>query len=432
MANSVAADWFIGVDIGTSGCRAIALDAQGGIAASARSTLPASSRPQPGWSEQQPADWWNAFTAVMHTLLRSGSGRPRSLCLDATSSTLLLADAGGQPLTPGLMYDDRRASAAADQIAHHAPTQSPARGAGSALSKLLYLLGPTGRPDAAYALHQADWLSGRLTGHFGVSDENNVLKLGYDPVIGHWPDWLEAFTAVRPLLPKVVPVGTPLGVIEPSLAATLGLPADLMVVAGTTDSNAATLAAGDHESGDAVTSLGSTLVVKVWSERPVNAAQFGVYSHRLNDRWLAGGASNSGGAVLRQHFSDAELADLSATLDPHRSTGLDYYPLPATGERFPVNDPDLQPRLAPVPADRAVFLQGMLEGIARIEADGYRRLAELGAPFPSRVFTAGGGAANPAWSAIRQRLLGVPVMTATHGEAAYGVASLARAAWQSA
>jgi sugar (pentulose or hexulose) kinase len=221
-------------------------------------------------------------------------------------------------------------------------------------------------------------------------------------------------------------------VIEPSLAATLGLPADLMVVAGTTDSNAATLAAGDHESGDAVTSLGSTLVVKVWSERPVNAAQFGVYSHRLNDRWLAGGASNSGGAVLRQHFSDAELADLSATLDPHRSTGLDYYPLPATGERFPVNDPDLQPRLAPVPADRAVFLQGMLEGIARIEADGYRRLAELGAPFPSRVFTAGGGAANPAWSAIRQRLLGVPVMTATHGEAAYGVASLARAAWQSA
>ena len=77
-------------------------------------------------------------------------------------------------------------------------------------------------------------------------------------------------------------------------------------------------------------------------------------------------------------------------------TGLDYYPLPGTGERFPVNDPALTLRLAPRPADRVVFLQGLLEGIARIEARGYELLAELGAPQLTALGTTGGGAQNPA------------------------------------
>jgi hypothetical protein len=78
------------------------------------------------------------------------------------------------------------------------------------------------------------------------------------------------------------------------------------------------------------------------------------------DSWLVGGASNSGGAVLRQLFSDQQLTDLSAGIDPSVASPLDYYPLPAPGERFPVNDPQLQPRLEPRPADDALFLHGEL------------------------------------------------------------------------
>lgn len=80
-------------------------------------------------------------------------------------------------------------------------------------------------------------------------------------------------------------------------------------------------------------------------------------SHRLGDAWLVGGASNTGGAVLRRFFNDAQLAELTPRMDASRPTGLDYYPLTAPGERFPVNDPGLQPRLEPMPADDAVFLQ---------------------------------------------------------------------------
>jgi sugar (pentulose or hexulose) kinase len=142
-----------------------------------------------------------------------------------------------------------------------------------------------------------------------------------------------------------------------------------------------------------------------------------------------GGASNSGGAVLRQYFSVDEIARLSAAIDPDEPCALDYYPLPRPGERFPVSDPRLPPRLEPRPEDRRQFLHGLLVGIARIEALGYRRLTQLGAPTPRRVLTAGGGAANPTWQRIRARMLGVPVCAAYHAQAAYGAALLARAGY---
>jgi len=123
--------------------------------------------------------------------------------------------------------------------------------------------------------------------------------------------------------------------------------------------------------------------------------------------------------------NDAEIARLTETLQPDRPTGLDYYPLPAPGERFPVNDPQRAPRLSPRPADDARFFQAILEGITAIEARGYRVLAGLGAPRPSRVLTTGGGAANAGWRTMRERALGVPVVAAEHQEAAYGAALLA-------
>jgi sugar (pentulose or hexulose) kinase len=151
-----------------------------------------------------------------------------------------------------------------------------------------------------------------------------------------------------------------------------------------------------------------------------------VYSHRLGDRWLAGGASNTGGAALLAHFAPKALAALSARLDPDRPTGLHYYPLAAPGERFPRNDPTLAPRATPRPADDARFLQALLEGIAAVELAGYRLLARLGAPYPTRVWSTGGGAGNLPWTRIRARLLQVPVLRARHTEAAYGAALLAR------
>lgn len=416
---------FLGIDFGTSGCRARVIGPAGQTAAQAAVALPPPSRPQPGWSEQDPDLWWAALTAVVAGLPVDTRARVAAVAVDGTSGTLLLTDPRGRPLGPALLYDDARASDQAQALARVAPLDSAVNSPSSSLAKALWLLARP-RPGTRYLLHQADWVLGRLTGRLGTSDENNALKLGYDPVARCWPAWLAATGVPARLLPRVLPAGTPAGPIAADVAAELGLPPGTLVVAGTTDSTAGAIAAGIAAPGDAVTTLGSTLVVKVLSERPVFAARYGVYSHRLGDLWLVGGASNSGGAVLRQFFADDELAALSAGIDPARPSPLDYYPLPRPGERFPVADPALAPRLQPRPAEQAAFLHGLLEGIARIEALGYRRLAGLGAPFPTRVLTTGGGAGNPAWSAIRARQLGVPVSAVADRDAAYGAALLAR------
>lgn len=378
-------------------------------------------------SQQDPRVWWQALQELLASLQSrlGGNARAIAIAIDGTSATLLLCDERGIPVSPALMYDDSRARPEAERIAARAPAACAAVGASSSLAKLLNL--HARHPNARHALHQADWLTAKLLGTFTYSDENNVLKLGYDPVARVWPDWLEGMEFPRRLLPEVVPPGTVLGRLSPQAAQLPGLGADTLVVAGTTDSTAAFLATGARQVGEAVTSLGSTLVLKVLTDTPVFAPEYGIYSHRLQHRWLTGGASNSGGAALLDYFSRAELERLTPLLDPAHPTGLDYYPLRGPGERFPVADPDLAPRLSPRPAQAERFLQGLLEGIAAIEVQGYGLLAQLGAPYPSFVRTVGGGAHNPAWTAIRQARLGVPLVQPAHQDACYGAALLARA-----
>jgi sugar (pentulose or hexulose) kinase len=416
---------FLGIDVGTSGCRACIIDDRGGIIAEAAVDLPAPLACECG-SEQDPELWWQALCRLLDDLATTTPlAGIAAISLDGTSATLLCSAADGTPLTPALMYNDARATAEATRIAGVAPATSGAHGASSGLAKLLYLQTRGLAKTARHVLHQADWLLGRLAGRYGLTDENNALKLGYDPVQRHWPDWLGALDIDRRLLPQVVPPGQVIGTLDREWGIRWGFPESTRIVSGTTDSTAAFLATGAVP-GEAVTSLGSTLVLKVLTDRPVFEPRYGIYSHRLGDRWLAGGASNSGGAVLRQYFSQAEIETLTDRLDPGSPTGLDYYPLTVPGERFPVNDPALPVRLQPRPPDDAVFFQAILEGIAAIEQRGYRLLEQLGAPYPTRVHTTGGGAVNAGWQAIREAALGVPVCAAEHQQASYGAALLAR------
>ncbi|GAB6042293.1 FGGY-family carbohydrate kinase [Endothiovibrio diazotrophicus] len=417
----------LGLDLGTSGARGCLVDAAGRQVAEASTPLPPSTG-ENGRREQHPEDWWHATVTVIRELAaRSEPASISALAIDGTSGTVLLCDRQGRPLSPGVMYNDRRATAEAAEIGACAPAESAAHGAGSGLAKWLWLERHHDTAGARWVLNQADWIVGRLTGRWGASDENNVLKLGWDPLARRWPAWLERLALPTQRLPAPFAPGTPIAPLLPEMADTLGLPRTTALHAGTTDSTAAFLATGCTRPGEAMTALGSTLVVKLLSERPVFAPAYGVYSHRLGDCWLVGGGSNSGGAALKQHFSVAQMETLTPHLHPDRPTGLDYYPLTAPGERFPVNDPYLPPRMEPRPADDAEFLQGLLEGITAIEARAYRLLEELGAPPVVSVRTTGGGAANPAWRAIRQRLLGVPLLEPLSQEACYGTALLALA-----
>jgi sugar (pentulose or hexulose) kinase len=416
---------FLGIDVGTGGVRACAIDSEARIAGFGQVALPAP-RQDGDAIDQDPELWWQAVEGALSALGKwVDLAAVRRLAVDGTSGTLLLTDGAGKALTPGLMYNDARAVHEARRIGEVAPPESGAHGRSSALAKLMHLVaGRMGRTPVV-AAHQADWIAGRLTGQVGYSDENNALKLGYDPIARTWPDWLERLGLKSEHFPKVLVPGAEIGTITPEMARRTGLPEATRIHAGTTDGVAAFIATRASVPGEAVTSLGTTLVVKLLSERPIFAAGQGIYSHRLGEKWLAGGASNTGGAALLTHFTAAQMAALTPKLHPERPTGLDYYPLPKPGERFPIADPELQPRVAPRPVDDASFFQGLLEGIASVEALAYQKLAELGAPALKRVLSIGGGAKNAAWSRIRERALGVPVVIAEQTEASYGAALLA-------
>ncbi|DBB14892.1 TPA: hypothetical protein ACH3X3_004493 [Trebouxia sp. C0006] len=278
----------------------------------------------------------------------------------------------------------------------------------------------------SHLLHHADWLASLLTGRRDTSDWNNTLNLGYDPEAQCYPDWLLAQPYAGLLPPRVLEPGKAVGTITDQMAQLTGLPKACTVCAGTSDSTSAFIAAGVQGPGEAVTSLGSTFAPKLLSKTRVDNAFYGVYSQRIGDSWLVGGASSTGGAVLKEFFTSEQLKELSAQIDPDQPSGLDYYPLTKPGERFPVNDPHLEPRLTPRPESDVQFLHDMLEGMANIEARAYGLLRELGAAPLTKVYTAGGGSKNPAWLKIRERKLGVPVVASTQVEAAYGSALLAQ------
>ncbi|MEJ2361419.1 MAG: FGGY-family carbohydrate kinase [Gammaproteobacteria bacterium] len=417
---------YVGIDVGTSGIRAFAIDDQQAVISEQRLALPLPVQ-NVARREQDPSIWWTTCREVLNGLLQHLDRRAvRAIAIDGTSGTVLLTDHQGQPLTPALMYNDARASEQLARVQAVAPADSAANAVTAGLPKILWLAEHTqGRP-VTHVMHQADWLSFQLTRRAGISDSNNCLKSGYDPEARSWPGWIKQLGIPLSWFPRVLAPGQPLGVIDTGVADVLGLGKEVLIVSGTTDSTAAIIATGAEQVGDAITSLGSTLVCKIISDKPVFASDYGIYSQPFGDNWLVGGGSNSGGAVLRQYFTDMQMQYLSEKLDPMHDTGLVYYPLPGIGERFPVNDPSLPPRLSPRPEDDVQFFQGLLEGIARIEYNGYRLLHELGAPYPASVRSVGGGATNRAWSLIRSRLLQTSMFEVEHSEAAYGSALLAK------
>lgn len=426
MPTSPSSAIFVGIDIGTSGCRAIAIDNQGKPVGEYHVSMSPTSK-RFNISEQQATVWWDKVLDVLTGLRgRIDVSLVKAIAVDGTSSSILLVDKNGEPLCPALMYNDSRAQHEAEMIAMHAPEQTGSHGASSALAKLLYLQKQNYSALPHRALHQADWVSGMLSGCFDYSDQNNCLKLGFDAQNMTWPLWLHDLDLKTSLLPKVTEPGTDIGTLHHPEILQLGYPGDTLIISGTTDGVASFMATGANKIGDAVTSLGSTLTLKVLSDKPIFDSHYGVYSHKLGDGWLVGGASNCGGSTLNKYFTNEEMVELTPLLNPEKPTGLNYYPLPNKGERFPINDPNYEPVVTPKPAQRHIFLQGLLESIAEVERLGYQRLVELGCPEPQTMRTVGGGAVNQKWTQIRAKKLGVSMMPTTHIQPAYGTALLAK------
>jgi len=418
----------LGFDLGTSGAR-LALVQES--AEGSDGVVWERAIPYPGRFED-PESWRRALVSLMADLPPEHRHQVGAIAIDGTSGTLLLCRPDGAllagALTASLPYHLA--------CPHHQPAAAalaggagPAASASGSLARALVLLErahAAGIDSPLWLRHQADWLMGWLLGDWRFGEEGNNLRLGWDLQQQCWSGciagqpWAEG-------LPQIRASGSVLGCLGAEAAERLQLSPHCRVVAGSTDANAAVLAA-DPLPSDGITVLGTTLVLKQFVPEPLQGP--GLSCHRVAGRWLVGGASNAGAGILRRFFHDDQIAALSRQIDPSQATGLTMRPLLRTGERFPVDDPALEPLLEPRPVSDARYLQALLEGLTMTERQGWSRLRELGAPPVKRVITLGGGACNPQWRQLRQQALGVPVLNRPRLSAARGMARLALASLQ--
>ena len=381
-------------------------------------------------TEQSSQDWLSMLDGLF-AQLTDFLPQVNALIADGTSSTLVGVDAYQRVIEPAIMYNDSRALKQAASYQALLDPDSPAQGAQSSLAKALWL---TENTSATQIWHQLDWLYAHLlaepnqltkTKQSTYSDINTQLKMGVDLQQLSWPDAIQTL-AKWPLAQPVLP-GQLLGSTSLTAQKRWDLPANCQIYAGTTDSIASFLATPASQPGDLVISLGSTLAFKLISKQPHASAQHGIYSHRLGDTWLVGGASNAGGAVYQQRFLPEQLSQLSQQLAGISNPQLARYPLTQVGERFPIADARFPASRFDDLTDEMAFIS-ITEGLVALEQAAYDQFHKMGLPI-KRIFSIGGGLRNQAWQLRRMAQFGdtlapLPDPDAPTNTAAFGVTRL--------
>ena len=269
----------LGIDLGTRGVRIAVLDRSNAIQYSASIHY--------GFGLSKPDNWTEACIHLIAGIPAEQRNLIRALAVDGTSGTLLACDVKGRAQGEALLYSEV-CHGFEPQLQKLVPEGGPASSSSGSLARALQLTKLYG--PATLLRHQADWINGWFLDDWTWGEEGNNLRLGWNLDHHSWP---EALTEQPWLtrLPIIRPSGSKLGTIATTRARELGLPNDVQIVAGTTDSNAAVLATypGDD---DGITVLGTTLVMKRFTAHPIHGP--GITSHRVGGRWLCGGASNAG------------------------------------------------------------------------------------------------------------------------------------------
>jgi sugar (pentulose or hexulose) kinase len=431
-------DVVIGLDMGTGGARALAVTLDGQVVATGRAAIPPSACFTNGPRvEQQPDAWWQAAVDSLQaaTAELPNGAAVRGISVDATSGTFLLLGEDGEPLTPGIMYNDMRAAnqtpiAAAALAAELAPFGIHIA-AGFALPKILWIVQRQADvwKRCRRIIHQTDWIVGKLCGRFDVTDVSTGLKCGANPETLRWSHAIETQLGIPTNhLPAIVLPGTPIGELTREAAVQTGLPLRTPVIAGCTDGTAGFLASGARDAGDVNVTLGSTLVFKAVAEQPLVDPAGAIYNHRHpSGGYLPGAASSTGGEWINRHLNDEDLDALGKAAAKTLPSPHLAYPLIRQGERFPFaasHATGFGLRDIADPAER--FAAGM-EGTAFLERLGLARFAALGLPASDRIYATGGAVAGQTWLRIRAAVTRRTIVIPQQTECAMGAAILAAA-----
>ena len=402
-------NFYGGLDFGTSGARISIINLQKKLVYS--NSVPYSC------SFKNPNSWINSCENLLVSLPIEVKINLNKLAISGTSGTLIACNLQGEPIGEAIPYyqacNENKILIESITV-EEAHLQTPY----SSLAKALSLIDKYG--ENILLRHQSDWITGWFLKDWKYGEEGNNIKLGWDLIKESWPkSYLN--NSWKKCLPQIIKSGKIIGQIDSDLAERFHLNKKLILVSGTTDSNASLIAAGLGKE-DGLTVLGTTIVVKKIIDNPIK--EQGITTHRVSENWICGGASNAGCGILSKFFSDLEIKELSRQINTSKNTSLNLLPLNSKGERFPINDPNLEPILGPRPVSDTLYLHALFEGLATIELKGWQRLQELTGSFPKKIITVGGGAKNPQWRKIREKIINIPILSSKK-TTSFGTALLA-------
>jgi xylulokinase len=408
----VSEESVLGIDIGTSGTKAVLVRPDGEVLAEARHAHALSS-PRPGWAEHDAElTWWADVLAVCAELASQAGGGLRGICVSGIGPCLLPCDARFRPLRPAILYGiDTRASAEISELEERFDAAAILARGGSALSsqavgpKLLWLRRhePEVWASTARWVMASSFVTARLTGAY-VLDHHSASQCDplYDLTVGGWAEDWAAEVAPGVPLPELVWPGEPVGAVTADAARETGLPEGTPVLAGTVDAWAEAFSVGVRRPGDLMLMYGSTMFLV----RPVDAAVphpllWSTQGIEPGSRTLAAGMSTSGALTewVRELVGRPDWDELlaEAASAPPGSRGLLLLPYFA-GERTPIYDPLARGVLAGLTLGhgRGELLRATYEATAYGLRQTLQLLADAAGP-AERVVAVGGGTQAQLW-----------------------------------
>ncbi len=446
----------LGIDIGTSGTKTLICTDDGAVVATATSPHPISS-PRPGWSEQDPADWWSATVSATRAVLRKAKlkgGDIGGVGLSGQMHGSVFLGDGIKPLRPAILWNDQRTGAQCAEIESKAGGRAKLVGmvanpalTGFTAPKILWVRQnePKVYAKTKHILLPKDYIRLCLTGEYAteVSDASGTLLL--DVANRRWSDPLLSLLQIdKGLLPFVSESTEVTGRLTATAASELGLAAGAPVVGGGGDQASGAVGNGIVRAGIVSATLGTSGVMFAHSDQPTGDPLGRVHTmcHAVPGKWCvfgcmlsAGGSfqwfrNNLGGhesaAARKQKVDPYDLLVAEAATAPAGCEGLFFLPY-LTGERCPHPDPTARGGWVGLTtrATRPMMIRSLLEGVTFGMRDALEIMRSMGIGV-SQVRASGGGAKSDFWRQLQADIYRAPLVLTNAAEGpAYGAALLA-------
>ena len=438
--------YLLGLDISTTGAKALIVDERGAVIASHTTPQPIST-PRPLWSEQNPSDWWDGIAASIRAALAASGVTGEQIAavgLTGQMHGLVLMDAAGAVLRPAILWNDQRTQAQCDYITEKIGFERLIQLTGNrALTgftapKILWVR--QHEPDvyarAAHFLLPKDYIRYKLTGEYAIDVSDAAGTSLLNVAERRWSrEVVRELEIPEAWLPRTVEGPEISGTVHAQAAAETGLKAGTPVVGGGGDQAAGAVGVGAVRPGVIGLVVGTSGVVFAPLDRYAYepAGRLHAFCHAVPGMWHFMGVMLSAAGSL-QWFRDTlapgesfdDLLRPAAAVEPG-SDGLLFLPY-LTGERTPHPDPLARGAFVglTVRHTRAHMARAVLEGVAFGLKDAFELIAEAGLPGDIEVRVSGGGARSPLWRQIMADALGATLVTTNSTEgAAFGAALLA-------